>query len=190
MRIIAGSARGRTLVAPKGQQTRPTQDYVRESLFNIIQRDVPDASVLDLFAGTGALALEALSRGAQKAVLADSSRQAIDCIRRNVETVGTVDRATVIPGDWNAVLQKLAEQGELFDLVFLDPPYRLTQYAEITGQLQSRNLLREGALLVIEHRKDYSFALSPAFVPRDHRTYGDTEIHMVTFNTGGSTDGE
>ena len=85
MRIIAGTARGRTIVAPKGQDTRPTQDYVRESLFNILQWDVPEAQVLDLFAGSGALALEALSRGAAEATLVDCSMDAIAAIRRNVE---------------------------------------------------------------------------------------------------------
>ena len=84
MRIIAGRARGTQLLAPKGMDTRPTQDKVKESLFSMIQWDVPDACVLDLFAGSGALALESLSRGAQEAVLVDKSREALDCIRKNI----------------------------------------------------------------------------------------------------------
>ena len=126
MRIIAGEARGRTLTAPKGMDTRPTQDYVRESLFNILQASVPEARVLDLFAGSGALALEALSRGAVKATLVDCSTDAVQCIKRNAETLGFAERVTVIRSDWQAALMRLSKNGERFTLVFLDPPYRIT----------------------------------------------------------------
>lgn len=190
MRIIAGQARGRTLFAPKGQLTRPTQDFVRESLFNIIQRDVPEAVVLDLFAGSGALALEALSRGAAKAVLVDCSRQAVACIRRNVEATKTSEQATILPCDWRMAVEKLKGTGIRFDLVFLDPPYLLTQYPEMTELLIDRALLADGALIVIEHRKDVRFALNPSFLPRDLRTYGDTEISLYTYRPGGNIDGK
>lgn len=190
MRIIAGTARGRTLIAPGGRSTRPTQDYVRESLFNIIQRDVPGAAVLDLFAGSGALALEALSRGAAKAALADCSRQAIECIRRNTQALGFSDSATILQGDWRAAAQRLSTAGDRFDLVFLDPPYDLTRYAEITETLQARDLLLRDALIVIEHRRDAALELSPSFILRDKRAYGDTVIHFFTFDTGGNPDGK
>jgi 16S rRNA (guanine966-N2)-methyltransferase len=189
MRIIAGTARGRTLVTPKGRSTRPTQDYVRESLFNIIQRDVPEAVVLDLFAGSGALALESISRGAAKAALADCSRQAIECIRRNAETLGFSDRTTILHGDWRAAADRLSAAGFRFDLVFLDPPYDLTQYAEITEALHNRALLAQEALIIVEHQKDVALDLSPSFILRDMRTYGDTVIHLFTFDTGGNSDG-
>ncbi len=163
---------------------------MRESLFNIIQRDVPGATVLDLFAGTGALALEALSRGAVKAVLVDSSRQAIDCVRRNVQTLGFSRQADILQGDWQTMVERLSQTKQCFDLVFLDPPYRLSAYAEMTDMLQSKGLLAQHALIVIEHRKNVPVALSPAFIPRDCRTYGDTMIHMLTFDAGGNTDGK
>ncbi len=188
MRIIAGIAKGRTLTAPKGQNTRPTLDYVRESLFNIIQRDVPDAVVLDLFAGSGALALEALSRGAAKAVLVDSSRQAIECIRRNVETLRFSDQVSVNPSDWRMALQRLSPAENRFDLVFLDPPYRLSIYQEIAGLLEQRHLLAQDALIVTEHHRDIPVELGQAFQLRDYRTYGDTVIHMHTFHKGGQAD--
>jgi len=190
MRIIAGIARGRTLISPKGRQTRPTQDYVRESLFNIIQRDVPGAAVLDLFAGTGALALEALSRGADSAVLVDSSRLAIECIRRNVDTLGFSRQACVLQGDWRTVLDKTLAPDARFDLVFLDPPYQLTKYAEMTDVLARKGLLAEDALLVIEHRRDAAVTLSATFTLKDCRTYGDTVIHLATFHAGGIDNGE
>lgn len=189
MRIIAGSARGRTLFAPKGLHTRPTQDYVRESLFNIIRRDVPDAQVLDLFAGSGALALEALSRGAASAVLADRSRQAIECIRRNAETLGFAEQAAILHGDWRAVLERMPISGHRFSLVFLDPPYDLIQYAEIAELLRARRLLVDEALIVIEHQKDVILKLSPFFIPKDCRIYGDTAITLFTFTSGGNSDG-
>ncbi len=190
MRIIAGHARGRTLFAPKGQLTRPTQDFVRESLFNIIQRDVPESVVLDLFAGSGALALEALSRGAAKAVLVDRSRQAAACMRRNAETAGFMQQALILQCDWRAAAEKLKDTGTRFDLVFLDPPYELTQYPETADLLRDRGLLADGALIVIEHRRDVQFDLSPFFIPRDLRTYGDTCIRLYTYRPGGSSDGK
>jgi 16S rRNA (guanine966-N2)-methyltransferase len=186
VRIIAGSARGRALLAPKGQSTRPTQDYVRESLFNIIQRDVPGAVVLDLFAGSGALALEALSRGAEHAVLADKARQAADCIRRNLRTLGFAGQAVCVQADWRKTLKQTFVRP--FDLVFLDPPYDLTLYREIADMLAEQALLADRALIVVEHHRDSAFTLSPAFVLTDQRTYGDTAIHFYRFQAGGMTD--
>ena len=186
MRIIAGTARGRTLIAPKGQSTRPTQDYVRESLFNIIQRDVPGATVLDLFAGSGALALEALSRGAESAVLADKARPAVDCIRRNIDALVFSDQAVFLQADWRKTLRQPFDRP--FDLVFLDPPYSLALYREITDTLNDQKLLADGALIVIEHRRDVPVSLSPLFALTDHRNYGDTEIDFYRFQAGGQTD--
>jgi 16S rRNA (guanine966-N2)-methyltransferase len=187
MRIIAGSARGRTITAPKGHNTRPTLDFVRESLFNIIQRDVPGAAVLDLFAGSGALALEALSRGADTAVLADTSRQAIECVRRNIEILGYSTRASVFQGDWRTIPARLAGKAYTFDLVFLDPPYDLVQYAEMTDSLYRHGLLKPDALVVIEHHKDVTPMVMQPFTMLDLRLYGDTAIHFYTFNAKGET---
>ena len=124
MRIISGEARGRTLFAPAGDQTRPTSDKIRGSLFNILNGRVEDAEVLDLFGGTGALALEALSRGAARAVIVDSSRAAIEVIRRNAGNVlkdALAERALILKTDYRSAISSL--HGRRFDLVFLDPPY-------------------------------------------------------------------
>jgi len=188
MRIIAGTAGGRTLVAPKGLNTRPTQDYVRESLFNIIRRDVTGANVLDLFAGSGALGLEAISRGAEHAVFSDQARQAVDCIRRNAEAMGFLQQVKVIRGDWRSILQKLEKQE--FDLVFLDPPYRLTRYRDITNLLAEKLLLSSNALIIIEHRKDVIIELSPLFTLQDTRIYGDTGMHFYRYAAGGNDFGQ
>ena len=122
MRIIAGEMRSRTILAPKGTDTRPTLDRTRESLFNIIAAWCPDARVLDLYAGSGALALEAISRGAQSAVLCDSSREAARVIKANIEALRVQDRARLLPMMDSQALALLGREGARFDLVFLDPP--------------------------------------------------------------------
>ena len=165
MRIIGGDARGRTIVAPAGAKTRPTQDYVRESLFNIIRWDVEDARVLDLFAGTGALSLEALSRGARSAVLVDMDRAAGAAIRKNMET--------------SRLMDVLAAEGARFDLVFIDPPYKMENTGEMCAALYDKGLLAEAFLLVVEHRKGRAPMLDARFEAFDLRHYGDTEITFV-----------
>ena len=178
MRIIGGEARGRTLVAPAGSNTRPTQDYVRESLFNILTPVLEDARVLDLFAGTGALSLEALSRGAAFAVLCDRDRAALVAIRKNVEAVRCKERCRVFAGEWSACLRSL-EGGEPFDLVFLDPPYRMTETGEICARLLEAGLLAQDCRLVVEHRQGAAPATDERFRLYDQRRYGDTAISFL-----------
>ena len=181
MRIIAGFARGRTIIAPKGQDTRPTQDHVRESLFNILQRDIPDANVLDLFAGSGALGLEAVSRGASEATLVDCSTDAIQCIRQNVETLHAEAQVHVVKCDWKTALTKLAADHRQYSLVFLDPPYRMTDTPTQCAMMGDINLLQPGAVMVIEHHKDHEPNLDTRFMMRSARQYGDTMIHFYVY---------
>lgn len=188
MRIIAGETRGRAIIAPKGQDTRPTQDHVRESLFNILMRDIDHARVLDLFAGSGALALEALSRGAESAVLVDNAAEAIQCIRRNIETVHAAERAAVFKCGWEDALRRLAAEGRTFTLVFLDPPYRMTDTGIQCAQLADLGLLSAGALVVVEHRKEHIPMLDARFAQRDERRYGDTAIHFYVYTGGEKAD--
>ena len=183
MRIIAGEARGRRLFAPEGLQTRPTADRVREALFNIIRADVPGARVLDAFAGSGALALEALSRGARSAVLIDRSPAAVKVIRRNVELMRAGDRATVVAGD---CLQALRRFTEPFTLVFLDPPYaQRGDYAAVTGGLIARGLLEAGALIVMERAADSPVeGLDGRIEIFDERAYRDTALTLGRYRPG------
>lgn len=181
MRIIAGSAKGSQIFAPKGQETRPTQDRVRESLFNILQGSVEGAKVLDLFAGSGALALEAVSRGAEAAVMVDQAQDAVVCIRRNVKKLGFENRARVLKCDWQKAARQLLEAGSRFDLVFLDPPYRMAETGEICERLAELGVLLDGALLVIEHRRDAKPALNESFFLKSARSYGDTEISFCVY---------
>lgn len=176
MRIIGGLARGRTLVAPPGEKTRPTQDYVRESLFNIIRWDVRGASVLDLFAGTGALSLEALSRGAASAVLVDADRAACSAIQKNIASVKPEGECRLLRGDYRQAMETLAREGRTFDVVFLDPPYKMENTGEICAELYDRGLLSEAFLLVVEHRRGHAPMLDGRFEAFDQRGYGDTQI--------------
>ncbi len=181
MRIIAGEARGRTLFAPAGVQTRPTSDKIRGSLFNILNGRVAGAQVLDLFGGTGALALEALSRGAAFAVISDNSRSAVEVIRRNAANVlkDALDaRALILRADYRSAISAVA--GRRFDLVFLDPPYRMAEaYADAIGRLEAGGMLAEDALIACERARDVELALPEGFEIRDSRGYGDTAIDFA-----------
>lgn len=178
MRIISGSARGRSLQAPKGLSTRPTTDRVKESLFGILQFRIAEARVLDLFSGSGGLGLEALSRGAQFAVFNDSDRQSVQIIKNNLQSLPFEGRATVYNHDFKACLKLLASKGERFDLVFLDPPYDKGLELEAARLIGELSLLVEGGRIVIEHAAKTRIEL-PAVV--DTRKYGDT---CITFLEG------
>ena len=176
MRIIGGSARGRSIVAPAGSKTRPTQEYVRESLFNIIRWDLQDARVLDLFAGTGALALEAVSRGAKDAVLIDMDRDACQAIKKNMETSRLGAQCRLIARDYEQAMAQLAREGQKFDVVFIDPPYRMENTGEMCAALYDGGLLAQDFLLVVEHRRGCAPLLDARFEAFDQRNYGDTQI--------------
>ena len=179
MRIISGTARGRTLVAPAGMNTRPTQDYVRESLFNIIRWDVQDARVLDLFAGTGALSLEALSRGAEHAVLIDMDRAACDAIKKNMEATRLGERCRLIARDYRQAMDQLAREGERFDIVFIDPPYRMENTGEMCEALYDKGLLGDRFLILVEHKRGMAPLLDQRFEAFDLRKYGETEVTFL-----------
>ena len=187
MRIIGGLARGRAIVAPPGEKTRPTQEYVRESLFNIIRWDLEDARVLDLFAGTGALSLEALSRGASEAVLIDMDRDACAAIRKNMETTRLGDRCRLIARDYKQAMESLAREGKPFDVVFIDPPYRMEDTGEMCARLMDMGLLSDAFLILVEHRHGMPPLLDLRFEAFDLRKYGDTEITFVRRARGKET---
>ena len=148
MRVISGTSKGRKLVSLDSQNTRPTLDRVKEALFNIIQNKIEDTTVLDLFAGTGALGIEALSRGAKQAVFCDNSKEAIRVITKNLENTKNLEKSIIINKDYNKALKML--QDIRFNLVFLDPPYK-TNYAILSLQkIIMSNILAEDGLIVIE----------------------------------------
>jgi 16S rRNA (guanine966-N2)-methyltransferase len=178
MRIIAGEARGRKLFTPDGAETRPTADRVRESLFNILGSRVLDAQVLDLFAGSGALALEAISRGAAFAALCDMSFDAVRVIERNIALMRAEERTLLIRADWREALGRL--RGHRFSLVFLDPPYRmLDAYTSAAEAMKAQGLLETSAVLVMEHAVKSPLTLPPGFEIFDERRYGDTAVALI-----------
>ncbi len=170
MRIIAGSARGRRIDAPEGRETRPTLDRVRENLFNMLQMRVRGARVLDLFAGSGALSLEALSRGASFAVLGDRDRDALRFEKKNIEALGFADRCRVIPGDWHRTVSLLKGEKEKFDLIFLDPPYAMTDVRELMDSL--RDLTSEDGWIILEHEAKAEIRASEEFRTVNRRSWG------------------
>jgi 16S rRNA (guanine966-N2)-methyltransferase len=172
MRVIAGAHKGRRLVAPAGSATRPTSDRVREALFSILGDRVHDARVLDLFAGSGALGIEALSRGARQATFVDNAPAAVTVIRRNLEGV---EGAEVVRRDARAFLRTARENGRQYDLVFLDPPYR---QAATLGRVLAEALpsvVAPGGMVVSESDRREPLDL---FDLRDERRYGDTLIRF------------
>jgi len=181
MRIISGSARGRKLFAPAGEDTRPTADRIRESLFNILGTRVWDAGVLDLFGGTGALALEAMSRGAESAVIVDMNRAAIQAIERNAQGVVGEDYAScvrVIKSDYRSAIGAL--KGMQFDIVFLDPPYRMVEsYADAIARLQAVGAIHGETLILMERLRENAVAVPAGFEVFDTRTYGETAVDFV-----------
>lgn len=153
MRVIAGEFKGRRLLAAKGLGTRPILDRVKESLFSILADEVVDTRVLDLFCGSGTLAIESLSRGARFAVLVDISRRARIAAEKNISSLGIEDRLEFIGGDACRVIRKLARRGERFDLVFVDPPYFRGFAAPVLTAIQDGKILAVGGRLVLRHHK-------------------------------------
>lgn len=177
MRIVAGSLGGRRLAAPAGRSTRPTSDKVREAVFAILGPPPAEAQVLDLFAGSGAMALEALSRGAAAATLVESARGALVTLRANLAELGVADRATVVATDVLAYL-RAPPRGQPFAWVFIDPPYASTLGADALGLLGAgTDRLAPDAIIAIEHdRRQVPPDAAGNLVRTDQRRYGDTHV--------------
>ena len=152
MRIITGKARGARLKSPKGLMTRPTSDRIKESLFSILGGRVVGRRVLDLFAGTGSLGLEALSRGAASAVFVDRATEHV--LRENAEHTRLNETARILRGDVFSVLSRLAAESAVFDLVFCDPPYHRGLWERALTALDASPVLSEGALVIVESGED------------------------------------
>ena len=175
MRIIAGALKGRILAPVKGR-TRPTAARVREAVFNILGA-IQEAQVLDLFAGTGALGIEALSRGAARAVFVEDHPEALKALSRNLETLGLQDRSRVLPLPAAAALRKLSVRGEQFGLVFLDPPYGGGAAAATLGALAGSSLLLPEVWVVAEHSRRETLPESAGILAlQTLRRYGDTRV--------------
>lgn len=174
MRVITGTARGRKLITPEGMDTRPTTDKVKEAVCSALQFDFPGASVLDLFAGSGQMGIEALSRGAARAVFIDADNRALSCIKQNVTACGFADQAVILKSDAVGFLQRTSEK---FDIAFLDPPYRHDILPQILPLLAEK--MKKNGIIVCEHEPECK--LSPQILHFDlqkQKKYGKIIISI------------
>lgn len=154
MRVISGKNRGTKLLAPEGVTTRPTTDRIKETLFNMIAFDLPGCRFLDLFSGSGGIAIEALSRGGKEAVLIENNKEALMCIYKNLEKTRLQDQAIVYNIDVESGLQKLSQQNKKFDIIFLDPPYALERIQKILEYIAKEDLLDVNGYIILEQGTD------------------------------------
>ncbi|MBM7564565.1 16S rRNA (guanine(966)-N(2))-methyltransferase RsmD [Paenibacillus sacheonensis] len=182
MRVIAGTAKGRSLKAVPGKNTRPTTDKVKEAIFSMIGPYFEGGLVLDLFAGTGGLGIEALSRGMDKAVFIDLEGASIEVIKQNVQAAGMAGAAEIYRTEAVRAVKALAKRDLKFALVFLDPPYRMTDMDELMAELLERGLLEEDATIVVEHDAYHRYPQAFAQYRQIKRSeYGDTAVTVYRF---------
>ena len=178
MLIITGEYKGRRLETPKDNSVRPTSDKVKEAIFSIIAFDVAESVCVDLFAGTGNLGLEALSRGAKRCYFGDKSRESIALVRRNVNSCGAQEKSIILLGEYQKVLSSLKEQADLF---FLDPPYRKGLMIDCIEKIAQGGLLRQNGLIVAEHSKDEVLPdIISGFSKLKERKYGTIIISIYS----------
>jgi 16S rRNA (guanine(966)-N(2))-methyltransferase RsmD len=184
MRILSGTAKGRKLTAVKTGETRPTRDSVKESIFGMIQGHVKGSTVLDLFAGTGNLGLEALSQGAKKAIFVEKHRTCLRALTRNRDLCGFQDRAEIISLDVEVALRALMRRTEKVDLVFIDPPYERGLTDKALRFLDAHDMVSQGAMIVVEHGSGES--PSPPWkrlLLRKRKRYGDTTVSIFEWRS-------
>ena len=179
MRIVAGIAKGRKLTAPKGLDVRPTTDRVKEALFSSIAPRLEGAHVLDLFAGTGALGLESLSRGAASAVFVERSRRTMAVLRENLFRCGLQERSRLLEREAITALRALQRERARFDVVFLDPPYAGPLLVSALFALAASSLLANDGLIVAEHLVGSPLEAPPKLVIALQKRYGNTILSFV-----------
>lgn len=175
MRVIAGSRRSIRLVTVKGESVRPTTDRIKETLFNILQPYLAGCSFLDLFSGSGAIGIEALSRGAREAVLVERDREAVSCIRANLKATHFEETAVLKTGDVLAILRTMRH--DPFDIIFMDPPYRMGIEAQVLSVLSSSELADKHTIVIIEASADTDagFAEDMGFSVYREKCYGSNK---------------
>lgn len=163
MRVIAGKARRLPLVTPEGRDTRPTTDRIKETLFSMIQTEVPGSVFLDLFSGSGGIGIEALSRGAEKAYFVEFGREPLRCIRANLAKTKLQDQAVVLPVEVTYGISKLGQMGQVFDIIYADPPYQKEFEPKILQLLADSRIVRPGTMVIIES----SLETSPDYIDEE-----------------------
>ena len=178
VRVISGSARGLKLNTPGDDRVRPTTDRVKESMFNIVQDWVYDSQVLDLFAGSGALGIEALSRGASQAVFCDNSLDSIKIIKSNIENARVADRSQIVSGDFKRCLRDMEAKNQSFDMIFVDPPYYEGLFEEVLDTIRSCKILKKDGIVIVEHDAKKPIGQVEGLEVYKEKKYG---ITMLTF---------
>lgn len=158
MRVIAGSARSLNLVAPKGMEVRPTTDRIKETLFNILSPRVFDSSFLDMFAGSGAIGIEALSRGARECVFVENSQASVQAIKENLAHTKLDSSAQIVICDCVAAVSRLASSKRKFDIIFMDPPYNHELEKKVLEEITKSDILSKEGLIIVEASKDTDFS--------------------------------
>ncbi|MCF8068937.1 MAG: 16S rRNA (guanine(966)-N(2))-methyltransferase RsmD [Desulfobacterales bacterium] len=182
LRVIAGSLRGRKLSTVKGNSVRPTADRVRESIFNILSAEIAASQILDLFSGTGALGIEALSRGAEAAVFVDRQQNSLAAVEKNINVCGLLEKTKIICWNISHNLSCLKAYRERFNMVFMDPPYNKNHIAPTLLSLKKSESLCHNAIITVEHSPQ---ELIPedieSFTLKNQRKYGRTMISFLTY---------
>lgn len=174
MRVISGKYRSKKLLSPVGDNIRPTTDRIKESLFNILQMKIYGAAVLDLFAGSGAIGIEAISRGAAKVVFSD---MCTDTVKRNLKLIR--ENPTVLTSDFRNAIAMLKRNGETFDFIFIDPPYQ-SKLADIAlNEIEENHLLKEDGTIVVESDKKLEPVSDTQLTIYDIRKYGDIYLNFI-----------
>jgi 16S rRNA (guanine(966)-N(2))-methyltransferase RsmD len=185
MRIVAGTHRGRRLLGPNSNDIRPTADRVRESIFNVLGQRCDGFRVLDLFAGTGAMALEALSRGANSALLVDSSLNSVRLCKQNISNLGLEAQSEVWHMDVFLALSRCKIQSRCFELVFADPPYAFQNWGELWLKIGEEEVLSPGGKVVLERDKRGLFPAFPAFLSlQKEMIFGVTVVSILLHSQG------
>ena len=179
MRVIAGSARRLLLKAPDGMDTRPTADRVKESLFNMLNPDLYGCAFLDLFSGSGAIGIEALSRGAQRAVLVDASMECAGIIKQNLEVTKLGENAEIINEDVYAAIERLGRRGDKFDIIFMDPPYAAGYYVPVMEAIKKADILAAEGYIVAESAKGVDFTAAEGFNIFKERKCGPAVMNFL-----------
>jgi len=180
VRIIGGTARGMKLKAPRGKEVRPTSDRVREALFSIISHRLKNAVFLDLYAGSGAVGIEALSRGVEEAVFIDYKRENILLIRENLSRAGLSEKARLIKDDAGKALTRLARENFKAGLIYLDPPYRFTAMPEVIQKLFDFQIAFKNGLITVEHSY-HNRCWVDQFPEARQKRYGDTCLTFIEY---------
>lgn len=183
MRIIAGKARSLLLKTPSGTATRPTTDRIKETLFNMLNPYLCDCHFLDLFAGSGQIGLEAVSRGAAKAVFVENNKKAAACIEDNIKFTKFTENCTLLVCDAVSAIQRMPDR-EIFDLVFMDPPYGMNLEADVLKALASFSVIRENAMIIVETLRgaDLSYAADLGYKITKEKAYKTNQHIFLRFH--------